>query len=95
MQSPDPVTRSLVLALGVCYHARLQDRRDFERRVAAEFSPPLTLPGGEQQFRDEIRLYVSQPNYLLYSGKFFVEENFCELPPSEILQSFHKLLKAH
>lgn len=58
VQSPDPVTRSLVLAIGVCYHARLQDREDFEQRVAAQFSSPLALPGGAQQFRDEIKLLV-------------------------------------
>ena len=52
---PNNVSRSLVLALSVCYHARLQDREDYEEGVAYQFTPPLNLPGGAQQFRNEIR----------------------------------------
>ena len=49
------LTRSLILALSVCYHARLSNREDYEEGVAREFAAPLHLPGGVQQFRDEIR----------------------------------------
>ena len=49
------LTRSLILALSVCYHARLSNRKDYEEGVAREFVAPLNLPGGVQQFRDEIR----------------------------------------
>ena len=49
------LTRSLVLAVGVCYHARLSDRKEYENGVAKEFTTPLALPGGKQQFRNEIR----------------------------------------
>ena len=45
------VARSLVLAVSVCYHARLQDREEYEEGVAKQFTPPM-LP---DQFRDEIR----------------------------------------
>ena len=48
------VARSLVLAISVCYHARLQDREEYEEGVAKQFTPSL-LPGGVDQFRDEIR----------------------------------------
>ena len=47
----DNVARSLVLAVSVCYHARLQDREEYEEGVAERFNPPM-LP---DQFRDEIR----------------------------------------
>lgn len=55
MEKTDSLTRSLVLALGVCYHARLQERTDFEEGVVAKFTKPLALPGGAQQFRHEIK----------------------------------------
>lgn len=51
----DNVTRSLVLALSVCYCARLQDREEYEEGVAQEFKPPLYLSEGAEQFRNEIR----------------------------------------
>ena len=47
--------RSLILAVSVCYHARLSDRRDYEQRVAHEFTAPLSLPGGANQFENVIR----------------------------------------
>ena len=49
------LTRSLVLALSVCYHARLQERRQFEEGVVKQFRDPLFLPGGIKQFQTEIR----------------------------------------
>ena len=56
--SPDAITRSLLLAISVCYHARLQDREDYEEGVTAQFVAPLGLPGGAAQFRDEIQWYT-------------------------------------
>ncbi|XP_074628909.1 E3 ubiquitin-protein ligase rnf213-alpha-like isoform X2 [Acropora palmata] len=50
-----PVTRALVLAIGVCYHAKLQERRqDFRKVVAQSFKAPCQLPGGEKQIHREI-----------------------------------------
>ena len=49
------LTRSLVLAVSVCYHARQGDRKEYEEGVANEFTAPLALPGGREQFRNEIR----------------------------------------
>ena len=56
--SPGSITRALVLALSVCYHARLQDRKEYEKGVVKRFIGPIDLPGRSQQFRDEIRWYV-------------------------------------
>ncbi|XP_068731195.1 E3 ubiquitin-protein ligase rnf213-alpha-like [Montipora capricornis] len=51
----DPMTRSLVLAIGVCYHAKLQDKRqDFREVVAQSFGAPCALSGGEKQILREI-----------------------------------------
>ena len=55
--SPGSITRALVLALSVCYHARLQDREDYEEGVVKHFIGPINLPGGSEQFKDEIRWY--------------------------------------
>ena len=55
--SPNPITRSLLLAISVCYHARLQDRVGYEEGVTAQFVAPLGLPGGAAQFRNEIQWY--------------------------------------
>ena len=55
--SPGSITRALVLALSVCYHARLHDREDYEEGVVDHFIGPIDLPGGSEQFRDEIRWY--------------------------------------
>ena len=49
------ITRALVLSLSVCYHARLQERDDYEEIIAQEFTGTLCLPRGSAQFRDEIR----------------------------------------
>ena len=43
------------MSLSICYHARLQDRAEFENGVVQQFKPPLALPGGVQQFRNEIK----------------------------------------
>ena len=63
IRSPQPqatkrITRALILSLSVCYHARLQDRTGYEEGVARQFKNPLSLPGGDKQFRDEIRWLV-------------------------------------
>ena len=52
------LTRSLILSISVCYHARLNNRKEFEEQIAREFTAPLTLSGGADQFRNEIRWYV-------------------------------------
>ncbi len=54
-QSLGPVARALVLSLSLCYHARLEERGEYEEGVVARFAGPISLPGGAQQFRDEIR----------------------------------------
>ncbi|XP_022803330.1 E3 ubiquitin-protein ligase rnf213-alpha-like isoform X2 [Stylophora pistillata] len=50
-----PLTRALVLAIGVCYHAQLQKRREGYREVVAKsFKAPCLLPGGQEQILREI-----------------------------------------
>ena len=49
------LTRSLILAVSVCYHARLYDREKFEEQIAQQFTAPLAISGGARQFRNEIK----------------------------------------
>ncbi|XP_052062678.1 E3 ubiquitin-protein ligase rnf213-alpha-like isoform X2 [Mytilus californianus] len=48
------ITRSLVLALGVCYHACLKNREEYRDTVAKYFKQPLLLVGGANQIEEEI-----------------------------------------
>ena len=57
-QHPSNITSALILAVSVCYHARLQDRKEYEERVSQKFVVPLALPGGAAQFRNEITWLV-------------------------------------
>ena len=45
------------MAVAVCYHARLQERSDFERVIVTHFLEPFTIPN-RKQFLDEIVKYV-------------------------------------
>ena len=49
------LTHSLILAISVCYHARLSDRIEYEQGVAKEFTAPLPLSGGATEFRNVIK----------------------------------------
>ena len=51
----DEITRALILALCICYHARLQERREYVDGVVQQFKSPLTIPGGVEQFCNEIK----------------------------------------
>ena len=48
------ITRALILSVSVCYHARLQDRDEYENGVVQQFTAPLTITGKEQ-FCNEIK----------------------------------------
>ncbi|XP_072046322.1 E3 ubiquitin-protein ligase rnf213-alpha-like [Amphiura filiformis] len=51
----DDLTMSLVLAIGVCYHACLQEgRQDYRENVAEAFDDPCELPDGADQVLEEI-----------------------------------------
>ncbi|XP_053396335.1 E3 ubiquitin-protein ligase rnf213-alpha-like isoform X2 [Mercenaria mercenaria] len=50
----DEVTRSLILALGVCYHACLKTRPQYRTQIARFFRAPCLLPGGDDQIQEEI-----------------------------------------
>ena len=45
------------MSVAVCYHARLQERDDFERYIVTRFLPPFSLPH-RKQFVDEIFKYL-------------------------------------
>ena len=54
----DPITWSLIMALEVCYQARLQNRDEYRQEVAKVFSPPCRLPGGPDRIETEITRLV-------------------------------------
>ena len=54
LDTPDAVSRALILALGVCYHACLENREDYRDQVASTFSRPLRLPKGSTTIFEEI-----------------------------------------
>lgn len=56
----DRITWSLILALGVCYQARLQKRDEFREEVAKAFRHPCLLPGGPERIEREISRWVNQ-----------------------------------
>jgi len=41
------------MAVAVCYHARLQERSDFEQFIVTKFLKPFSIPNGTK-FLDEI-----------------------------------------
>ena len=53
-QPVSDITRALILSVSVCYHARLQDRDEYENGVVQRFTAPLTITGKEQ-FCNEIK----------------------------------------
>lgn len=50
----EDITRSLILALGACYHACLRNRPEYRAFISRYFGPPCRLPEGEEQFQSEI-----------------------------------------
>ena len=66
------------MSLSVCYHARLQEREDFESEIVNEFIPPLNkMEDGtimsltQTQFQAEIRWYIIVTNATLFLLIFF------------------------
>ncbi|XP_021342051.1 E3 ubiquitin-protein ligase rnf213-alpha-like, partial [Mizuhopecten yessoensis] len=55
-QDISDIARSLLLALGVCYHACLKKREEYRKAVAPLFTPPCQIPGADpaQQMLEEI-----------------------------------------
>jgi len=46
------------MAVAVCYHARLQERNQYEEIIVKYFKPPYHIPGGRKQFVKEIFMYA-------------------------------------
>jgi len=49
----DHTRLALVLALSVCYAARLEKRNSYYRRVASEFKGEFELEGGYKEMKEE------------------------------------------
>lgn len=62
----DDVTRSLILALGVCYHACLKSRPEYRKHIARFFHAPCQLPGGDEQIKEEIERWHFTYIFLYY-----------------------------
>ena len=56
------------MSVAVCYHARLQERNQFEEIIVKTFAPPYHIPGGREQFVEEIFMYANciDPQYTYY-----------------------------
>lgn len=80
LQGLDNLTRSLVLALGVCYHARLSNRAEYRKAVARHFVPPADLKEGADAMEKEI--------------VWLVHSNFSKRKKSQ-LKYFPDLLLSH
>ena len=66
------------MSLSVCYHARLQEREDFESEIVNEFIPPLNktedgtiMSLTQTQFQAEIRWYIIVTNTTLFLLIYF------------------------
>ncbi len=57
-REPNSITRALILSISVCYRARLQNRDEFDNKIALCFVNPIPLYDGVRQFQDEIRWLV-------------------------------------
>ena len=44
------------MAVAICYHARLQERGDFEKFIVTQFLPPFSI-SHRKEFLDEIVKY--------------------------------------
>ena len=56
-QTPSDLARSLILALGVCYHACLQEKREeFRDNVCEMFENDMELVLGPNTIKEEISL---------------------------------------
>lgn len=63
-QAPNDVTRALILALGVCYHAGLHNRLEYRECVARKFRDPCSFQGGHVTMLNEITWYVLSTHIL-------------------------------
>ena len=62
VQPLNDVTRALILALGVCYHACLEKRNEYRECVAPLFTAPFEHVTPDQIF-DEINTYDGFPAF--------------------------------
>ena len=53
-QGTNRETRSIILTLAVCYHARIQERENFVQHICGKFEPPIS----KEEFVEKISMYV-------------------------------------
>ena len=59
LQETNREARSIILTLAVCYHARIQERKNFEQYICSKFKPPISeKPISKENFVKEISRYV-------------------------------------
>lgn len=68
-QNTSNLTASLVLALGVCYHASLKKREEFRKEITPMFLNPFPLEEGSKQMLKIIERYTC----------FYIIINKCKL----------------
>ena len=61
--------RSLILSLAVCYIARLEVREDYYEMIVTLFDGEFQLPGGVDQFQNEVKRYV--PHGVSFCFQFY------------------------
>ena len=55
LQETNRETRTMILTLAVCYHARIQERKKFEKEICSKFEPPISeAPISTEKFVKEI-----------------------------------------
>lgn len=59
LQMLDELTRALVLALGVCYHACLEKRQEYRNFIANYFTQPCVLSNGGETILQNISWSVT------------------------------------
>ena len=60
LQETSREARTIILTLAVCYHARIQERKQFEKDICSKFEPPISQsPISREKFVKEISRYVS------------------------------------
>ena len=55
----------MILTLAVCYHARIQERENFELEICKKFEAPVsTEPISKEKFVKEISRYIIISSYI-------------------------------
>uniref|UniRef100_A0A7M5U071 RZ-type domain-containing protein n=1 Tax=Clytia hemisphaerica TaxID=252671 RepID=A0A7M5U071_9CNID len=72
-ESIEKQRRSLILALAVCYIARLEDRNDYYDYIEKLFTGDFALQGGVEQFKNEIKRFQE-----MFINQLHLEDNIAK-----------------